>query len=361
MGQDEGSLAERAKLLSQARRHAEAAAAWRTILAADPADAFARCQLAGSLIALGEPDDALRQLQSLPAGSSMMGLVSCLTGEAHLALGHARRARAAFSQARGWGFEAPAWDGIARCETLLRRHAAAGDAAHEALRLAPHEPWVHRTAGFVALRARHLDDAERHLRQALRLDPQDADALGLLGDVIGGRGGTAEGQALLERAVRLAPDHRPLRQRLHAVAMRPPRWVGTALLVACAVLSATLLWDRESGFVVGIRAVAGTVVLGGLLGVRYWELRHARRKSPLIGAIAREEERLDAQISSGVWWFVAVSMTGLTAVMGVSAVSMRTGAVAVDLAAFALPLPFAFFASVAWWKLRRRRWWRKLG
>lgn len=72
---------------------------------------------------------------------------------------------------------------LAVCLHATKRLHAAEYEAQQALSLAPELPAAHLAAGLVQLTRRRFADAERHLREALALDPTDAGAYRLLAEV----------------------------------------------------------------------------------------------------------------------------------------------------------------------------------
>jgi tetratricopeptide (TPR) repeat protein len=65
---------------------------------------------------------------------------------------------------------------------------------------------AHRTLGLIAARDGHDEEAERRLRRALELDPDEHDALLNLGLILRRHGRAAEARPLLERFVAEAPQ-----------------------------------------------------------------------------------------------------------------------------------------------------------
>ncbi|MEX2643855.1 MAG: tetratricopeptide repeat protein [Acetobacterales bacterium] len=82
---------------------------------------------------------------------------------------------------------------------------AGGRRARRAVRARQRPDSLHRA--LEAHRAGRLDHAERDYRRALKADPDDADALHLLGVLLHQLGRTGEGVPLLERSVEQAPEN----------------------------------------------------------------------------------------------------------------------------------------------------------
>lgn len=81
------------------------------------------------------------------------------------------------------------------------------DVVVRALALAPGQPTVHRVLSFVQMYRREYGAAENHLRQALQLNPCDAECTEQMGYLLTLRGRPAEGIEWMKRAVRLNPIH----------------------------------------------------------------------------------------------------------------------------------------------------------
>jgi tetratricopeptide (TPR) repeat protein len=79
------------------------------------------------------------------------------------------------------------------------------DVAVRALALAPSQPTVQRVVSFVQMYRREYGAAEHHLRQALELNPCDAECAEQMGYLLTLRGRPAEGIEWMKRAVRLNP------------------------------------------------------------------------------------------------------------------------------------------------------------
>lgn len=164
---------ERAGALVEVGRAEEAEAVLRRALAADPDDASLRAALAQVLLVRGNTAEALEHADRTVA----------LAPE--VSYGHALRS--------------------AVLSTDLRRRREAVDAAREAVRLDPEEPFAHRTLARACLRSRWYPEALDAADRAVALDPEDADAHGLRGAALMGRGRPADAEAAYREALRLDP------------------------------------------------------------------------------------------------------------------------------------------------------------
>ncbi len=82
------------------------------------------------------------------------------------------------------------------------------------LELHPHSPLAHQTAGTVAMTRRNWDAAERHLRESLRLEPNDADVATALAEVLKRLGRRREAGDMLLAAARADPTDHSIRRAL---------------------------------------------------------------------------------------------------------------------------------------------------
>src|SRR5436190_4860629 len=69
---------------------------------------------------------------------------------------------------------------LSLCQCNLKKYPEATHEAEEALRLAPHLPFVHYALANVLYQRDHLKEAEAAIAQAIELDPTDAGYLSLL-------------------------------------------------------------------------------------------------------------------------------------------------------------------------------------
>jgi tetratricopeptide (TPR) repeat protein len=165
---------DRAEALSDVGRHEEAELLLRRALAAHADDPGLRAALAQTLFVRGETTEALVHADRTVALAPDVGY------------GHALRS--------------------ALLGTDLRRRREAVDAAREAVRLDPEEPFCHRALARACLRSRWFPEALDAAERAVALDPEDADAHALRGAALMGRGRPAEAEAALREALRLDPE-----------------------------------------------------------------------------------------------------------------------------------------------------------
>ena len=249
----------RVQWLIERRRYADAEAALRRHLAANPTDADAHLFLAHALLLSDRPTEALPEARAAVAGAPgssvthrMLSAVLARAGDFGAAESPAREA------VRLAPDDPDSWATLSAAFINLRRPADALDAAETGLRLNPEH------AGSAQMRAMALVH-RRDLRapnaavEALRLDPVHPNALAAHLQALGVAGRTEEAMAALPGAVRNAPADPFLRfaaievlvsafpvlhgwptVRLWSRAASRALW-SAAALAAVAVLSALLL------------------------------------------------------------------------------------------------------------------------
>lgn len=168
---------QRAQLLAELGRYDEAAGELGYAIALDPANAAALTMLARVHLAADRPTEALTAAEAAVAAAP--GTVPPLVARA-LALVDLRE----FGAAAGTADEILA---LGPTDAYAQRSAAAIlagsrngqqalNAAWRGVELAPEEPQAHLVLGLVSARLELFDLAERAYREALRLDPQLAEA-----------------------------------------------------------------------------------------------------------------------------------------------------------------------------------------
>ncbi|SCL20884.1 Tetratricopeptide repeat-containing protein [Micromonospora nigra] len=172
----EGYL-QRAQLLAELGRYDEAAEELGYAVALDPADAGALTMLSRVHLAAGRPTEALTAAESACAAAP--GLLYALVARG-LALGdlerYAEAARTADEILALGPDDAYAQRSAAAILAGSRNGQPALNAAWRGVELAPEEPQAHLVLGLVAANMQLFDLAERAYREALRLDPQLAEA-----------------------------------------------------------------------------------------------------------------------------------------------------------------------------------------
>src|SRR6516164_466696 len=169
-----GDLFQQGLVDYRAGRLRQAEAAYRQILATDPAHADAHINLGAVLIALGRPAEAeasCREVVRLRPNNP----------KAHINLGNLLK--------------------------VLGRLAEAEASYRQVVRLRPNDPEAHNNLGSLLVALRRPAEAEASCRELLRLRPNDPEAHINLGNVLHALNRWRESVACLERLLSLKPDY----------------------------------------------------------------------------------------------------------------------------------------------------------
>ncbi len=197
----------------QDKRPEAAAALLAGIAPDDPLYAPALLQRTGILIGLGKGKSLLPALAALakahPRATEPLALAADIERAAGDNAAAIRLSTAAIGRA-GMPLPASAW-ALFYARAIAEDHAKQWKAAQsdlrEALALAPGQPYVLNYLAYSwALRGEHLAEAERMLRQALTVDPNEGAIVDSLGYVLLREGKIAEAMKTQIHAVHLAPD-----------------------------------------------------------------------------------------------------------------------------------------------------------
>lgn len=189
------SAVQRAQLLIDTGRHAQAAQELGRHLAVSPDDAYALALLAQAQLGAGELQAALTAAGRAVALAPQWEWPHRIASVVLLRLGRAQEAERAAREAVR--LEPDEWQTHAQLARVLAqplvadgqpfdrsdprrgvpRAEQAWQAACTAVALAPLEPGAHCVVGDVALAGMHLDQAEQAYRRVLQLDPADAQAV----------------------------------------------------------------------------------------------------------------------------------------------------------------------------------------
>jgi tetratricopeptide (TPR) repeat protein len=209
----------RARVLVDLKRYDEAASLLARIVAAEPQDSRAWCLLAAAHLGTGRHKEAAAAASS---AITLAPLDDWAYRLASIAQRHLGKITAAISSATEACRLAPdEWrayiclaqallatqtDYMAQLEHTYEEYCrAAEQAAGTALRLAPHEPDAHFTAGQVSCAQRKWKAARAHQEQALALNPAHSAALNELGRISLHRGGSPQAARYFLQAARSAP------------------------------------------------------------------------------------------------------------------------------------------------------------
>ena len=264
-----------AKVLLDLRRFDEAASLLARVVAAEPQDSRAWCLLAAAYLGAGRYEEAAaaasRAIILAPSDEMPYRLASMAQrhlGQITAAVSSAIQAcKLAPDEWRAYVCLAQAelatMGFLARAELPKEAYFNAAElAAATAVRLAPHEPDVHFTAGQVSYARRKWKAARAHRERALALDPAHSGALNELGRISLRRGGNLPAARHFTQAARSAPGvsaygrnaEIPVRRvlALTAVAIYLATW---ALIIALVILVSR--WPAVLGYALAIALVAG--------------------------------------------------------------------------------------------------------
>ncbi|HUC21482.1 MAG TPA: tetratricopeptide repeat protein [Streptosporangiaceae bacterium] len=208
-----------ASVLVDLKRYDEAASLLARIVAAEPQDSRARCLLAATHLGKGRYKEAAAAADSAitlaPSDDWPYRLASSAQrhlGKITAAISSATEAcklaphewRAYICLARA--LLATQTDYLAQLEHTYEEYCHdAEQATATALRLAPHEPDAHFTAGQVSYAQKKWKAAREHQERALALDPAHSGALNELGRISMHRGGSPQAARHFIQAARSAP------------------------------------------------------------------------------------------------------------------------------------------------------------
>ncbi|CAO3382935.1 tetratricopeptide repeat protein [Azospirillum argentinense] len=185
----------------------EAAAGYRRVLAADPAQGDALHLLGLTALAAGDRDGAGRWLGRAVAVEPGRAVFRNSLGERHRSADRVEAAGHSYRQATMLdpGYAEP-WVNLAKLSVAAGRPGDGIRQARRAVRLSPGLPDSWRGLTHAALEQGEVTLAERAGRRALALAPADGEALGHAARLAGRRGERDLAERLLGRVLPLAPD-----------------------------------------------------------------------------------------------------------------------------------------------------------
>lgn len=265
-----------ASVLLDLRRYDEAASLLARIVAAEPQDSQAWCLLAAAHLAAGRYEEAAaaasRAITLAPSDGWPYGLASIAQrhlGEIAVAISSANEAcKLAPDEWRAYVFLAQAElatevDFLAQAELTREAYFKAAElAAATAVRLAPHEPDAHFTAGQVSYAQRKWKAARAHQEQALALDPAHSGALNELGRISLRRGGSPQAARHFTQAARSAPGVSTYGRNAEIPGQRVLAVISLAVLMASLALMIALdipvsRWPAVLGYTLAIALATG--------------------------------------------------------------------------------------------------------
>ncbi|MEH1016453.1 tetratricopeptide repeat protein [Micromonospora sp. CPCC 206060] len=300
---------QRAQLLAELGRYDEAAAELGYAIALDPANATALTMLARVHLAADRPDQALTSAEAAVAVAPTRIDPLVARGLALTDLRRFSEAAQAADQILALGpDDAYAQRSGAAILAGARNGQSALNAAWRGVELAPEEPQAHLVLGLVAARLELFDLAERAYREALRLDPELAEARHDMGVIRLDQRRYAEALEHLAEAAAISPG-RVDSGRTISAGLRQLVVYGAGYSLLATVLVAFL----AAGNGILSRLAAGlTALVGGLL---VW--RWAAGIPHLTGTILPGLMRADRTLALAVYAVVAApALLLLYALMG---------------------------------------------
>jgi len=290
-----------ARVLLDLRRYEEAAAAARRVLAVEPDNAAAGRLLAAALIDGGHAADGgevVRGLLTRTPDSAelerLAGVAEYEQGRYEVAERHLQRSLSldpTSASTHVWLAESLLKRARSLPPRTIRGSAIIGQArwhAEQCARLRPDSELGPVMLSKVALAERCWDDADRHVRRALAVNPENAVAHQVLGLAAAGRGDTSAAADHLVTAGRLNP-----RSDLALRQLRKLRELRTGLPIgAFGLLLLVRVVGKATGSAVG-PTLAAAVVAVLVMGALVWPRWNARRKmSPEARGVLARDRRL---------------------------------------------------------------------
>jgi Flp pilus assembly protein TadD len=356
-----GALA-RARSLIQVNRYDAALDALVPALGDQATEAEAWCLRTQALLGLDDLTQALpaaRKAISLDPGAEwphrLLAIVLLRGGNNKDAL------RSAQEAARIAPSEAETLHVLAMCLANARKKADAEKTADALLEQHPHNVLSHQTAGVVAMLRRDWNAAEAHLREALRLEPNDAEVASALAEVLQKLGRRVEAGDALLAAARADPTNHSIRRSLGRLGMPIITFGGFGFLkffVSLQVIRAVRYLHPASAVVI-------CAVLLGLVGSYLSHARvsgtrhlpeHIRRglmadhRNYALGWLAAGAF---AAVPLAVWAAAAPQDQGRSWPLCVGLAFFSAIALSLVLWLWTGPLPNLFPSTTAWWERRR--------
>jgi tetratricopeptide (TPR) repeat protein len=238
---------------------------------------------AAALLAASRPGPALAALSRAPAATPGASVIPRLRALAFADLGRALDAADAAEEAVRLAPDDPwAHEALARGYALARRSAEARTAALRAVALAPAVADLRCALGELYAGG-HPAVAEGHLRAAIALDPSSARPWLALGDILD-RAGRGE-DAASARARAAALDPALAAERRGPAAVAPLLVTGAAIFLTVLAFGllpavARMLAPGAVGYATGLALAAVTLLPTAFLAATAVRLRRARRAAP---------------------------------------------------------------------------------
>lgn len=279
---------QRAQLLAELGRYDEAAAELGYAIALDPANATALTMLARVHLAADRPDEALTAADAAVAAAPAQVDPLVARGLALTDLRRFSEAAQIAGQILALGpDDAYAQRSGAAILAGARNGQPALNAAWRGVELAPEEPQAHLVLGLVSARLELFDLAERAYREALRLDPELAEARHDMGVIRLDQRRYAEALEHLAEAAAISPGRIDAGRTISA-GLRRLVVHGAGYSLLATVLVAFL----AAGNGIFSRLAAGLMALTGGLLVWRWAARIPNLTSTILPGLMRADRTL---------------------------------------------------------------------
>ena len=318
-------------------RYDEAKRAAASLLAEDPGSVEARCLLARAQLGAGEPGPAVQTARSVlgdaPDDEWALRLLA-------LGLHTVNDRKAAIRAARRATEVAPSLpESFLALAAVSWEHEpqTAVDAAREAIRLDPHDANAHNRLGLALSELGRRRDARAAYDEALRLDPQHALARNNRA-VLDLRWRPARATRGIVAALRSAPQEAVLRGNLDVVGEQLLVRLLLSMVLGGAVLLAVLEGEASGALPWYARPLVGLGLLVAYAGAVWLTLRH-------VPAGMRRHLRTLPRRSTGRWRWGLLIVVTVTLLL----LAFAPGDVApLGVALFAVIIPVLQFAALFW-------------
>jgi tetratricopeptide (TPR) repeat protein len=352
----------RARSLIQVSRYDAALDALVPALGDPATDGEAWCLRTQALLAMNDLTQALpaaRKAVSLDPGGEwphrLLALVLQRGGN------HKDALRSAQEAARIAPYQAETLHVLAICQANARRKADSEKTVHALLERHPHTALSHQTAGSVAAIRGKWSAAEGHLREALRLEPNDADVASALADVLQRLGRREEAGEALLAAARADPTNHSIRRSLGRLGLPVVAFGGFGLFKVMASVQALRVFRYLYPATAVILCAVFLLLVGGYLSyARVSGTRHlpehihrglmADHRNYVLGWLAGAA---CAAMPLAVWAAAAPPDKGQSWPLAVGLAVFSAGALGLVVWLWTGPFPTLFPSTPAW--LERRR------
>jgi tetratricopeptide (TPR) repeat protein len=302
--EDAEALSERGKMLCDLGRFEEAIKALGKAVALEPEDAWIRCRLAYAYYQTKAYPEALEHSEAAIAHAPQMEWGHRLRASVLQRWNPPRLKEAMESALEALKLEPESTMALYTVATLyveLNQMADARATAQRLLEVAPQESDTHDLMSFIELRAGKHAQAETHAREALRIDPDNNDALRFLASALQGQGVKKSRDAMhtwLE-VVRRNPTEKPYQQRLlsSATSSITVRSTGTILLVIILSFAVLMPLLARLGVSEDTRLLTGLgMVITAFVAVQLWQQLAVRKLPAPVQVLMQARNRIKRRL-----------------------------------------------------------------